>query len=34
MQIKGKHLISLKKMGERCYKELEQIEQTMTYVKH
>jgi hypothetical protein len=31
LQIKGKHLI--KKMGERCFKELEQIEQTMTFVK-
>jgi hypothetical protein len=33
LQIKGKHLIDLKKMGERCFKELEQIEQTMTFVK-
>ena len=33
MQAKGKLLIDLKKMGERGFKELSQIEQTLTFVK-
>jgi hypothetical protein len=33
IEVKGKHLIELKKMGERGQKELSQIKNTLPFVK-